>query len=159
MLLIILLWPGAVIFACSSACLSYLVKTKAKHLRMSAGWTRLGAIPNMVIVVLYIAQVLPSDPFGNAAGRLLFDVMLALLVSRVIQLALIDQYVAHIESVRWTRGWDGLVTSISLTQDNKKDIVESRFAEVKEKIHEDDGNGLDQISSSSSSFWTTDGGL
>jgi hypothetical protein len=36
-----------------------------------------------------------------------------------LQCLFIDLYVAHIEKLRYTRGWDGLFTSLFKTQDKK----------------------------------------
>ena len=139
---------------------------------MSAYWTRLSSLSILIIISLYTIFVIPYNPFSNEGRDLLFDVLITLVISRVIQLLLIDQYVAHIESTRWTRGWDGLMTSLFVTTDNKKDIVERRFASVEDvngshdtatNKHNSNGSDTSNISENNGNeaYWwgSTDDGL
>jgi hypothetical protein len=49
--------------------------------------------------------------------------MYALTGSRIFQCLFVDLYIAHVEKLRYTRGWDGLHTSLFKTDDSKNEIV------------------------------------
>ena len=50
-------------------------------------------------------------------------VSIILIVSRIVQIAIADQFVAHVERLRWTLGWDGLMTALFVTKDVRTEIV------------------------------------
>jgi hypothetical protein len=43
--------------------------------------------------------------------------------SRALQCLIVGLYIAHVEKLRYTRGWDGLHTSLFKTKDNRQEIT------------------------------------
>ena len=84
--------------------------------RIYASWSRLSIISTLSMIVIFaIAYIQLQIQFGYLP--LYFVVALAL--SRVVQCFFCDFYIALIEKIRWTGGWDGLSTSLYATQDSR----------------------------------------
>ena len=89
-----------------------------KWSRLYAMWSRVAAIN-----VLVIARVILENlDFFNTVKESLY-LCIYLFGSRGVQVCLIDLYIAHIEKLRYTRGWDGIHTSLFKTKDNKNEII------------------------------------
>lgn len=86
--------------------------------RIYGGWTRVSLITCLAIVAIYIKNVNQL----NYQNDLVAYGVVALVSSTVSQCWLVDLYVAHVERIRLTRGWDGLHTSLQVSKDNKKEI-------------------------------------
>jgi hypothetical protein len=75
-------------------------------LRIYANWSRLALIPTISVVFFSIfAKVTEKSPY-------FWQLTSILIASRIGQNFLVDHYIAHVESMRLTRGWDGLYTSL-----------------------------------------------
>ena len=67
-------------------------------------------IPTIILVWYYFEFLLPVIEYAGEAGEIMRYITLTLVLSRFFQLLLTDEYIAQIEAIRWTRGWDGLVS-------------------------------------------------
>ena len=111
------LWPGALIIAPIFGMIAIGLGPNGLLARMYACWLRLATFSTAVIVSFYL--VYEVDFIVNYYVGWL---VAGLGCGNLIQLLVIDLYIAHVERVRFTRGWDGLATSLSVTQDVKIDL-------------------------------------
>jgi hypothetical protein len=104
-------WPGAMLIAPITGFAAIALGKMGTVPRMYSVWSRLATISFVNVVWIYLRKR------DNAVGYLgLF--LLAMGLSRLFQNYAVDIYIAHAESLRRTRGWDGLSTSIVVAQDN-----------------------------------------
>jgi hypothetical protein len=110
-----LIWPGAVVLSPLTGLISILLGPSGRLARIHASWSRLAVINDAIIfaIFLYKKHNAPNY-FGYIIG--------VLLGSRAVQIFAVDFYIAHIDQIRWTRGWDGLVTSLYADNDKKTAI-------------------------------------
>jgi hypothetical protein len=111
-ILMLAVWPGAVVLSPLTGVICVLLGPSSRLSRIHASWSRLAILSDIIILFVYIYKKdnAPSY-FGYIIG--------CLLGSRLIQTFAVDVYTAHIDQIRWTRGWDGLVTSLYADNDKK----------------------------------------
>jgi hypothetical protein len=110
----IIIFPGALLFSPLSGIVAVLLGPSGGLARIHACWSRLALISNAVVISIFVAKGRDNTTIAYIVG--------CLAGSRVFQCAIIDLYISHIEQIRWTRGWDGLVTSLYADNDKKVDI-------------------------------------
>lgn len=118
LIVVIMLWPGAFLVAPLMGLTAILLGPSGTLARNYALWSRLAAINNALMIFFTIEYL---DFYSNAPGGVYF--IIAVTSSRIFQCQFVDYYIAHIERLRYTRGWDGLNTSLFKTKDNKKEIT------------------------------------
>lgn len=84
---------------------------------------------NVILVLVYYLQY--SIYFYG--GKYAILPIIVLVVSRLFQSLTIDNYIAHVENLRFTRGWDGLSTSLYKSKDNTKEIKISLMKKLGDK--------------------------
>lgn len=114
------LTPGALAFGPLSGVYAIVLGPSAYLSRVHACWLRLSGVSTIVIIGIFAAY---SYVFAGTSPYVLY-LVIALSCSRGFQIFIIDLYIAHIERMRWSRGWDGLPTSLYVTEDNKMDIFD-----------------------------------
>ncbi|KAJ1406046.1 hypothetical protein B484DRAFT_456946 [Ochromonadaceae sp. CCMP2298] len=118
MLLMILVWPGALIIAPVTGLATVILGPSGQLARIYALWSRIALINSAMVVLALVSY---QDYFQNVPGGLYL--MLVLPSSRGVQCVCVDAYIAHVEKMRYTRGWDGLHTSLFKTTDNRQEIA------------------------------------
>jgi hypothetical protein len=98
--------------------IAMILGPSGKLSRLYAMWSRV-AIINLLVIVRIIYDNISF--FNNVKVSLYLCVYL--FASRGFQVFMVDFYVAHIEKLRYTRGWDGIHTSLFKTKDNINEIV------------------------------------
>ncbi len=108
---------GGILIAPLAGIIAMILGPSGKLSRLYAMWARVA-----IINVLTIARIIIDNLafFNNVRASLYL--CLYLFCSRGLQVSLIDLYIAHIEKMRYTRGWDGIHTSLFKTKDNKNEI-------------------------------------
>jgi hypothetical protein len=117
LIIVMSIWPGAFLLAPLMGLTAIMLGPSGTLARSYALWSRLAAINN-ALMILFTFKFF--EFYSNSPGS--FYLIIAVTTSRVFQCQLVDLYVAHIERLRYTRGWDGLHTSLFKTKDNKKEI-------------------------------------
>jgi hypothetical protein len=118
LLLTTLLWPGAFLIAPISGLATIILGPSSSLARVYAWWSRLAAINNLLL----LQATIDFHTYYEFTTGSFYPVIL-ISSSRLLQCLCVDLYVAHVERLRFTRGWDGLHTSLFKTRDNKKEIV------------------------------------
>lgn len=118
MILIVTVWPGALTIAPIMGLAMVILGPSGTLARMYALWSRIAGINSAMVIW---SLVYYYDYFYTVEGS--FYAMLTLPSSRAVQCVVVDLYIAHIEKLRYTRGWDGLHTSLFKTQDNLQEIM------------------------------------
>jgi hypothetical protein len=118
MILMIAVWPGALFIAPIMGLVTVILGPSGTLARIYAMWSRIAGINSAMVVcsLLYYFNY-----YYNVPGSIYS--MLILPSSRLVQCLLVDLYIAHIEKLRYTRGWDGLHTSLYKTQDHLQEIT------------------------------------
>lgn len=111
---ILFMWPLALVITPIMGVTAIMLGPHANLTRMYASWARLAGVNNIMMAAVYIRYLsffinLPISTYPPIIYT----------CSRMIQCLIVDQYIAHIEKLRYTRGWDGLSTSLFMTQDSK----------------------------------------
>jgi hypothetical protein len=118
MILMLAVWPGALFIAPLMGLVTVVLGPSGMLARMYAMWSRIACINSaMVLLSLFYFFSYYYNVPGSIYG------MLVLPSSRFFQCLIVDQYIAHIERLRYTRGWDGLHTSLYKTQDNLQEVT------------------------------------
>jgi hypothetical protein len=117
LIIVMSIWPGAFLLAPLMGLSAIMLGPSGTLARSYALWSRLAAINNALMIFFTFKFF---ELYSNSPGS--FYLIIAVTTSRVFQCQLVDLYVAHIERLRYTRGWDGLHTSLFKTKDNKKEI-------------------------------------
>lgn len=112
--LILAVFPFAIIITPLLGVTAVMLGPTATLTRIYAMWCRLAGVNNLIMLVVYVDYF---SYFGNLVVSTY--PLIVYTCSRAIQCLVVDQYIAHIEKLRYTRGWDGLNTSLFKTQDNK----------------------------------------
>lgn len=107
-----LFWPGATAFAPLTGIFAIVYGPSALWARIYGCWSRLAIFGIIIMSSEYFAFIGAGTVPTNAGLAILFA-----LISRLSQCYLVDYYVAFIETKRWTRGWDGLSTSLYRSKD------------------------------------------
>ena len=117
-LIILLVWPFAIILAPLSGIVAIMLGPSAYLARIYCMFSHLAGINNIILFVTLLQNFdyIEAEPFG--VYPLFF-----LSCSRLFQCLFIDLYISHIERMRFTRGWDGLNTSLFKTTDHKQEII------------------------------------
>ena len=84
-----------------------------------ASWLRVTFINSAILIWVIIINY--SQLFELQGQLYPFFILLS---SRVFQMLTIDIYIAYIEKIRYTRGWDGLQTSLYKTRDRRIEIIQ-----------------------------------
>lgn len=116
--IIILVWPFAIILAPLSGIVAIMLGPSAYLARIYCMFSHLAGINNIILFVTLLQNFdyIDAEPFS--VYPLFF-----LSCSRLFQCLFIDLYISHIERMRFTRGWDGLNTSLFKTTDYKQEII------------------------------------
>ena len=115
LLLVFYVWPLATIIAPIMGLIAIFLGPSGNLARVYALWTRLAGINNVIMTVFYIQYI---SYFLKANNFSPWD-FISYSIIRAIQTLLVDLYIAHIEKIRYTRGWDGLHTSLYKAKDHK----------------------------------------
>jgi hypothetical protein len=108
---------GAILIAPLSCIVAMILGPSGKLSRLYAMWSRVA-----MINILVIARIIVDNlDFFNKVKESMYLCMF-LFASRGLQVCLVDLYIAHIEKLRYTRGWDGIHTSLIKTKDNQVEI-------------------------------------
>jgi uncharacterized membrane protein len=110
----IVIFPGALIFSPVSGIVCILLGPSGNLARIHAVWSRLALISTIVVICIFVTRAPHNATVAYIVG--------ALAGSRIYQSLFIDLYISHVEQIRYTRGWDGLVTSLYADNDKKVDI-------------------------------------
>ena len=105
--IIIMVWPFAIILAPLSGIVAILLGPSAHLARIYCMFSHLAGINTIILLVTSLRNV----AYITAEPMSIYPVFL-LSCSRLVQCLLIDLYIAHIDRVRLTPGWDGLNTSL-----------------------------------------------
>ena len=111
---ILFMWPLALVITPIMGVTAIMLGPHANLTRIYASWARLAAVNNIIMAAVYIRYL---SFFINLPISLYPPIIYT--CTRMIQCLVVDQYIAHIEKLRYTRGWDGLSTSLFMTQDSK----------------------------------------
>jgi hypothetical protein len=84
-----------------------------------ASWLRVTFINSAILIWIIIINY--SQLFELQGQLYPFFILLG---SRIFQMLTIDIYIAYIEKIRYTRGWDGLQTSLYKTRDRRIEIIQ-----------------------------------
>lgn len=114
--IIIGVWPGALLVAPVSGFASLTLGSMGTLPRVYSVWSRLAIISYLNLVWIFLTRR------NNAPGYTLL-VLVGMGISRFLQCSFVDLYIAHLESLRRTRGWDGLPTSLVIARDNDDTVV------------------------------------
>lgn len=111
-----LAWLLSPIFGIATA----VLRPSSTLARIYVQYSRLASINNIVLILIMIQ-------FFDYYYQAYFSIwpIIALTAGRTVQTLIIDVYIAHVEKMRYTRGWDGLQTSLFKTKDHKKMIVKT----------------------------------
>jgi hypothetical protein len=118
MILIATVWPGALVIAPVMGLAMVILGPSGTLARIFALWSRIAGINSVMVVFVLVHYY---DYFYNVS--LSVFPMLLLPSSRALQCLIVDLYIAHVEKLRYTRGWDGLHTSLFKTKDNRQEIT------------------------------------
>ncbi|KAJ1426222.1 hypothetical protein B484DRAFT_85851 [Ochromonadaceae sp. CCMP2298] len=112
------MWPGAIVMAPVTGVVALVLGPSGTLSRIYALWCRLSGVNNLIMLIVFFTyfDYFKSLPISTYP-------MLIYTVSRVLQCLLIDLYIAHIEKMRYSRGWDGLHTSLFKTKDSNKAVA------------------------------------
>ena len=112
------IFPGAFAAAPLLGAITGLAELAGAGLaRVYAAWSRLAVVNTIVALALYSRYKTPTTEaaLGWVVGLLV--------ASRLIQVLVADQFVAHVERKRFNRGWDGLTTALATATDVEVDLV------------------------------------
>jgi hypothetical protein len=109
------IWPLAFIISPLMGITAVMLGPSGPLTRIYASWARLAALNNCVIIYYFINYF---EYFFNQQPASYYPVI-GITISRTLQVTFVDQYVAHLEQRRFTRGWDGLHTTLYKTKDTK----------------------------------------
>jgi hypothetical protein len=98
-------WPGALICAPLFGLYATILTPTGRFARQYSCWSRLACFSIGTLFVVYLS-------FVNHAPIETLWYLLGLTTSRIIQIALVDLYIASNEDRRISRGWDGLFTNL-----------------------------------------------
>lgn len=113
---IYLIWPGSLILSPILGLMAMMLGPHAILSRIYSIWLRLSFLSVIVTIANYVYYLSNFSQVPYA-----YYIIVALGMVTMLQVLVIDLYIAHVDRMRWTRGWDGLTTSLFVTQDNKLD--------------------------------------
>jgi hypothetical protein len=116
--LILGIWPLALIITPLMGVFAIMLGPSGTLTRIYAMWNRLAVVNNIIIISVFLQYY----TFFNDLPITTYPPIMYM-CSRALQCLMVDQYIAHIERLRYTRGWDGLHTSLFKTQDHKTVIT------------------------------------
>jgi hypothetical protein len=115
--LVIGVWPAAFMLAPLLGISTVMLGPSGILARVYALYSRLAAFNNLAIILITFHFF---SYYNNVDGS--YYTIVALTASRAFQCLFVDLYIAHIEKLRYTRGWDGLHTTLFPTKDNKQEV-------------------------------------
>jgi hypothetical protein len=102
---------------------------KTSYLKVFAAMVRVSFV-NIILLTSYFLAFVSADLSVNdrnsSPPNVTQDLIVFYQCSHMALLLFTDQYIAFVERIRWTRGWDGLTTSLFVTQDNRKEYVDAQ---------------------------------
>ena len=104
-ILSMLIWPGALLFAPLYGLYAVILTPTGRFARQYSCWSRLAFFSLITLYSVYLS-------FVRHAPLETLWYLLALTTSRVLQILLVDLFIASHENRRVNRGWDGLFTNI-----------------------------------------------
>jgi hypothetical protein len=113
--MMISLWPGAFIIAPIFGMIAIVLGPSSTLSRIYAMFSRLAGINNLILIVV----VIKYSTYYLSISKFSIWPVVALTSGRLLQTFTVDLYIAHVEKLRYTRGWDGMHTSLFKTRDNK----------------------------------------
>jgi hypothetical protein len=119
--LVIFVWPFAMMITPLLGIFAIMLGPSGTLTRIYAMWNRLTGVNNLIVMVVYLRYF----KYLSSLAITTYPPILYT-CSRGIQCLVVDQYIAHIEKLRYTRGWDGLHTSLFKTQDSKTVITDGK---------------------------------
>jgi hypothetical protein len=109
-------WPGALVVTPILGFASITLGSIGTLPRVYSVWSRLAIISYLNLVWIYLTR-------RNNAPNYTILVLMGMGISRFLQCSFVDLYIAHLESLRRTRGWDGLPTSLVIARDNDDTVI------------------------------------
>ena len=125
LLILNLVWPGAAFFSIFGGILVHSSELKTNQIRMYSSWSRLFVVPILLLTIFYFyfnIQGLSVTETAQQKGMLLIDIIGLMALSRALQIVITEQYIALVDRIRLTLGWDGLMTAIFMTKDSVRDV-------------------------------------
>ena len=110
------MWPGALLISPMYGLVTTALGGAVVYARPYAVWSRLAGISTIVMCIIY-AQYSQYIPLYVAV------IVAYMTLSRLFQCALIDIYIAHMEAIRYTRGWDGLSSCLYNAKDQHRGLT------------------------------------
>ena len=104
-ILSMLIWPGALVLAPLYGLYAVILTPNGRFARQYSCWSRLAFFSLITLYSVYLS-------FVRHAPLEVLWYLLALTASRVMQIVLVDLFIACHENRRVNRGWDGLFTNI-----------------------------------------------
>jgi hypothetical protein len=123
-----LVWPGAAFFSIIGGIFVHSSELKVNQIRMYSAWSRLFVIPIALFIFFYFYfnyRGLTSDEKGKTSAFMV-EVAAGMVISRLVQIVVTEQYIALVDRIRLTLGWDGLTTAMVQTKDSKRDVQSER---------------------------------
>ncbi len=115
----LLIWPLAVVISPILGFASSAIVGDVMLARVYSSWLKLSFINTSILIGLGY-QSLSSNKDSTWESVTVY--VWSQFASKVVQWLLCDLYVAHLENARWTRGWDGLSTSLYSSRDHDIDL-------------------------------------
>jgi len=116
---ILSIWPLAIIITPLMGLIMMILGPSVTLAKSYASWLRVTFINSSILIWVIIINY--SQLFKLQGQLYPFFVLLS---SRLFQMLTIDIYIAYIEKIRYTRGWDGLQTSLYKTRDRRIEIIQ-----------------------------------
>ena len=114
----------------SSELVATLVADSVVPIKMYGVASHLAGINVILILYYYFLYSSYFTLAGTLGGKYAILPVVLLAASRIFQCLTIDNFIAHFESLRFTRGWDGLSTSLFKSKDNTKEIQISKIKKL-----------------------------
>ena len=114
--LLLSLPPAAIVAAPVWGIATVCTGTSGSFARTYASWARLAMITALFILWIFIERG------RNYCNKFAVYFIILYLISRLVQISFVDTYIALVERMRSTGGWDGLHTSLYQAQDNTIEI-------------------------------------
>jgi hypothetical protein len=122
---LMMVWPGAAFISSVGGIFIHSSQLKTNWLRMYSAWSRLCTAPVILFIFFFFYfnfGEIDMEGAKKLTQQLLVNVAGLMVVSRILQITITDQYIALAERIRWTLGWDGLMTAIFMTKDDRRDV-------------------------------------
>lgn len=115
---ILTIWPLAIIITPLMGLIMMILGPSVTLAKSYASWLRVTFLNSALLIWVLIINY--SELYQLQGQLYPFFILLS---SRIFQMLTIDIYIAYIERIRYTRGWDGLQTSLYKTRDRRIEII------------------------------------